>query len=390
MRIVTVVLCVLYAVSFSFSQITITSTDVQALYAVNKGWRSLQSQTLSISMNIGSASSSSQTWIVPTVAWADTMRNDNLVPSATPYASRFPRATHAQRSSYSYSGTIYTSYHYVRLTTDSLIDLGSASRVQESGKDTTYYNMNYLVTTLLPVTFGKTSSRRDSIPIFAGAYIIQRSTETVDAFGSLTVPAGTFQALRTKEVSISETTYPGVPATKDTSTYYSWMTKEGYQIDITTKDRNPGSGSIPITTITYSYLVAGSTGIADQWISLPTDYELYQNYPNPFNPTTAISFSLPKAGDVALKVFDALGQELATIASGERAAGLHTFHWSGEAYPSGIYFYRLSVVPSARRDLVPTEGRNGQAGDASTGSTSSPQAGSARGYVETKKMILLR
>ena len=343
MRIVTVVLCVLCAVSFSFSQITITSTDVQALYAVNKGWRSLQSQTLSISMNIGSSSSSSQTWIVPTVAWADTMRNDNLVPSATPYASRFPRATHAQRSSYSYSGTIYTSYHYVRITTDSLIDLGSASRVQESGKDTTYYNTNYLVTTLLPVTFGKTSSRRDSISIFAGAYIIQRSTETVDAFGSLTVPAGTFQALRTKEVSISETTYPGVPATKDTSTYYSWMTKEGYQIDITTKDRNPGSGSIPITTITYSYLVAGSTGIADQWISLPTDYKLYQNYPNPFNPTTAISFSLPKAGDVTLKVFDALGKELATLASGEHAAGLHTFHWSGEGYPSGIYFYRLMI-----------------------------------------------
>jgi hypothetical protein len=119
-------------------------------------------------------------------------------------------------------------------------------------------------------------------------------------------------------------------------------------------------------------------------------FSLDQNYPNSFNPSTTISYALPKAASASLKIFNALGQEVDSLVNERKEAGFYQTTWNASTVPSGIYFYRLSVVPSARRDLVPTEGRNGQAGDASTGSTSSPQAGSARGYVETKKMILLR
>jgi len=114
---------------------------------------------------------------------------------------------------------------------------------------------------------------------------------------------------------------------------------------------------------------------------VPHTMFLSQNYPNPFNPSTTIRYDLPKAANVSLKISNTLGQLVATLVDERKEAGYHTVQWIA-GVPSGIYFYRLSVAPSARRDLVPTEGRNGQAEDVSTGS--------ARGFVETKKMLLLR
>ena len=81
---------------------------------------------------------------------------------------------------------------------------------------------------------------------------------------------------------------------------------------------------------------------------------LEQNYPNPSRPQTAISFQLPADGFVSIKLFDVLGQEVATIANGIRAAGRHTVRWDGSALPSGVYFYRLqaeSIVETRRLTL---------------------------------------
>jgi len=105
---------------------------------------------------------------------------------------------------------------------------------------------------------------------------------------------------------------------------------------------------------------------------LPMMVRLAQNYPNPFNPTTNISYTLTHTVPVSLRVFNTLGQEVALLVNEQKEAGYYQATWNASNVPSGIYFYRL------------------QAGDASTGSTSSPQAGSARGFVETKRMILLK
>lgn len=106
--------------------------------------------------------------------------------------------------------------------------------------------------------------------------------------------------------------------------------------------------------------------------SVPLDYALNQNYPNPFNPSTAISFQLSAVSFVRLIVCDVLGREIAVLVDEVRQPGTHTVQWDASRFPSGTYFYRMQ----ARK----TDG--GQAGDASTGS--------ARGFVETKKMILLK
>jgi hypothetical protein len=74
---------------------------------------------------------------------------------------------------------------------------------------------------------------------------------------------------------------------------------------------------------------------------LPEGVLLSQNYPNPFNPSTTISFSLPEAATLSLKVFDVHGREVAMIASGSFSSGAHTLVFDATALPSGLYMYRL-------------------------------------------------
>lgn len=70
-------------------------------------------------------------------------------------------------------------------------------------------------------------------------------------------------------------------------------------------------------------------------------FSLSQNYPNPFNPSTTISFQLPEASYIALKVYDAIGTEIETIAEGNFPAGVHEVIFDASKLSSGIYLYRL-------------------------------------------------
>jgi len=76
---------------------------------------------------------------------------------------------------------------------------------------------------------------------------------------------------------------------------------------------------------------------------LPAGYQLVQAFPNPFNPETEISYSLPAAEHVVLKVFDSLGQEVTTLVNEVRVAGTHSVRWRPETVASGIYFYRMTA-----------------------------------------------
>jgi uncharacterized lipoprotein YddW (UPF0748 family) len=94
--------------------------------------------------------------------------------------------------------------------------------------------------------------------------------------------------------------------------------------------------------------------------TIPTDFKLFQNYPNPFNPSTVIMYQLPNAGNVLLKVYDVLGNEVVTLVNEYKSAGSYNVEFNSSTInhkvSSGVYFYTL-------------------------------QTGS---FVETKKMILLR
>ena len=69
---------------------------------------------------------------------------------------------------------------------------------------------------------------------------------------------------------------------------------------------------------------------------------LGQNYPNPFNNSTVIPFTLNKASEVTLTVFDISGRLVETLHDGTTAAGHHEIAWHGEGVGSGVYFYILN------------------------------------------------
>jgi len=88
---------------------------------------------------------------------------------------------------------------------------------------------------------------------------------------------------------------------------------------------------------------ATPVSLQDHLTLKPGRFELYQNYPNPFNPTTVISFELAVSSYTTLKVYNVLGNEVATLVNGKMPAGRYTVEFDGEALQSGVYFYRLQA-----------------------------------------------
>ena len=78
-------------------------------------------------------------------------------------------------------------------------------------------------------------------------------------------------------------------------------------------------------------------------VDLPQQVTLGENYPNPFNPTTQIEFSLPRASDVQLTVYDLLGRRVAIMVDGKRQAGQHSVTFDASNLSSGVYIYRLKA-----------------------------------------------
>jgi hypothetical protein len=76
---------------------------------------------------------------------------------------------------------------------------------------------------------------------------------------------------------------------------------------------------------------------------VPQGFALSQNYPNPFNPSTTLSFNIPYSSFVILKVYNVLGQEVATLVNEEIKPGSYETTFSGAGLSSGIYFYRLQA-----------------------------------------------
>lgn len=89
-------------------------------------------------------------------------------------------------------------------------------------------------------------------------------------------------------------------------------------------------------TFTYS-------PVAEVEVSAPVNFELAQNYPNPFNPGTTIQFSLPKSSNVLLKVYNLLGQEVATLLDGFKEAGIHYINFDAANLNSGLYIYKIEA-----------------------------------------------
>ena len=98
------------------------------------------------------------------------------------------------------------------------------------------------------------------------------------------------------------------------------------------------------------YVFAGSLGSgvfrtsqSIAHVEMPSAISLAQNYPNPFNPGTTIQYDLPTAAFTTLKIYNLLGQDIATLVNEVKDAGTHSVRWTAAAMPSGVYLYRLQT-----------------------------------------------
>jgi hypothetical protein len=120
------------------------------------------------------------------------------------------------------------------------------------------------------------------------------------------------------------------------------------------------------------------SNILEVTVDAPTIFSLEQNYPNPFNPTTKIKYSIAdvianpdeirmkQSQFITLKIYDVLGNEVATLVNEQKPAGTYEVEFNGTGLPSGIYFYQLLVSALQSKD------------------------GKAGTFIESKKMVLLK
>ncbi len=103
------------------------------------------------------------------------------------------------------------------------------------------------------------------------------------------------------------------------------------------------SWSAQATTEDNTIIGKSVSGVKQVSNVVPESYTLQQNYPNPFNPATRIDYSIAKRGQVTLKVFNVVGQEVATLFSGVQEAGHYEASFDAKTLSSGVYLYRLQA-----------------------------------------------
>jgi hypothetical protein len=352
--------------SVTLAQITITSADATAINAVgNVLTNHIDSVTTSV--NIGSPGETS--WDFSALNSQFTNTFTSVLPSSTPYISDFPASN-------------------VVFSFDEILDTNTANGWQYTTQNSGDYLMNgvvvktdigtdeYLIKAVyspaqvffpLPYTYNSqwnssftitSTSYYNGVPLFVTT-ANHPETVLVDAWGNMTMPGGAVvQALRIRRDDIY--TSPSFPFYKRVISY-TFFSKSGTTVEVSAIDTTaPNSGIIGTDGVAWRS--TGAVGVENE-DKIPTEYSLSQNYPNPFNPSTTIKYTIPnitlcgvEGSRVQLKVYDVLGNEVATLANEEKPVGTYEITWYAANLPSGIYFYKL-------------------------------QAGSS---VETKKMILLK
>lgn len=262
--------------------------------------------------------------------------------STTPYANHFPGANLA-----SYNPNQDTTYTYASTASGRYTILGIANW------DLLLHYTDPEIQMVTPCTFGTNFS-----DTFGGQYddgngFVLRNHGTIaitgDGYGTIILPNGqTHQALRLKFVRSSTDSmfFQGtfMQVSVMTTTSYEWFIPSHKFPVLQVAYHTMRVGTVVNSTklVEYNAPTASDVEIGRR-AETATEYTLEQNFPNPFNPTTTIAFSIQQPSFVSLKVYNMLGQEVATVVAEELHSGSYSVPFEATGLASGTYLYRLEA-----------------------------------------------
>lgn len=131
----------------------------------------------------------------------------------------------------------------------------------------------------------------------------------------------------------------------------NWIAQGNWIVQSITPGQYVDLDSLPFTQIDPFPIQGLETKLTDSIVvssvedneGVPYSFVLNQNYPNPFNPSTKISWQVPVGSHQTLKIYNVLGNEVATLVDEYKPTGTYEVDWDAGNYPSGVYFYQLKT-----------------------------------------------
>jgi hypothetical protein len=156
-----------------------------------------------------------------------------------------------------------------------------------------------------------------------------------------TLPASTAKVIATLYYQTISKEYVEFLRDENLGNFYDWN-EWGTKLYDAWKIRGK---SQPVVMNSRTVIVRDSvTSMAqDQENPYPSTVVMMQNHPNPFNPKTDVRYQISEVSDVALRVYNVLGREVATLVDEVKEPGFYSVSWDARSLPSGIYFYSLSI-----------------------------------------------
>lgn len=330
-------------VTLSLAQITIQQTHIQSVLAPGNGIVNRQ-DTTATTLNIGSPGGPN-TWNFTGLATHLFQRFPSAALSTIPAAVRntYPTATHAFAVDTTVQGVSGTIYQFLQANSSGLRNLGATGVAGGLAVLTISVTPAPEVVYGLPSTLGTGWVTAFTNTVRLLGSVLSTTTHDaryrVDAYGRMTMPGGqVHDALRIKKYNL----YNGSPVLS-----YLFLARGGAQIyaESASSDTNINSGTIAIRRKTLAWnqtVVSDPTDVRLEG-QIPAAFAIEQNYPNPFNPSTRIEYRLPSEQLVSLKVYNLIGQQVATLVNESRPAGTYVTDWNADGLPSGMYFYKMQA-----------------------------------------------
>jgi hypothetical protein len=338
------------------AQINLTKADLDGSYLNTT--RTTYGFGDSLTVNLGTASSSPQSFDFSSISKGIPENRDTSVFDYLPSTGQWKAdsfsgsnacAVATQTGSFGPYEFTLSVYLYFSTENDGAYALGGAIRQQItpappppfSPDSTTYsYFRPKSLQVPLPLTLGTQRTAVDTLYNFDNTTEVSTRTYDANGYGSVTFPDGrTLQSIRIVDDRVELIYQDGVFQSRTRTRHIHFVGQDftSLRFDV---DTSYTSGSTLADA--YEFETQGTpTGVQDLSAHPPESFSLAQNYPNPFNPMTVIRYQLPVTSYVILKVYDVLGQEVATLVERELSPGDHEVSFDAGKLSSGIYMYRL-------------------------------------------------